>query len=127
MPELDVVLNGGVTDIAQVDDILTRVDGAMIGRQAYHNPYFLAELEQHLNPEWQLPSRRSVVEHMFPYIENELRSGERLGRITRHMVGLFAGLPGARSWRRYLSENAYRDGAGLEVVSAALDGLPDAA
>ncbi len=126
-PDLDIVLNGGVTEIAQVDSILARVDGAMIGRQAYHHPYLLAELEQHFNPEWQLPSRRAVIERMVPYIENELRSGERLGRITRHMVGLFAGMPGARSWRRYLSENAYREGAGLEVVSAALATLPDAA
>jgi tRNA-dihydrouridine synthase A len=126
-PDLEIFLNGGVTEVAQVDDILARVDGAMIGRQAYHHPYFLAELEQHLNPGWQPPTRRAVIEQMFPYIENELRNGERLGRITRHMVGLFSGLPGARSWRRYLSENAYREGAGLEVVAAALDGLPDAA
>jgi tRNA-dihydrouridine synthase A len=127
MPQLEIFLNGGVTEVAQVDDMLARVDGVMIGRQAYHRPYFLAELEHHLNPGWQKPSRRAIVEQMFPYIEEELRSGERLGRITRHMVGLFAGRPGARSWRRYLSENAYREGAGLEVVSAALDGLPDAA
>jgi tRNA-dihydrouridine synthase A len=127
LPELDIVLNGGVTEIAQVDDIFERVDGAMIGRQAYHRPYFLAELEQHLNPEWQAPTRRNIVEKMLPYIEAELRNGERLGRITRHMVGLFADRPGARAWRRYLSENAYREGAGLEVVSAALAALPDAA
>jgi tRNA-dihydrouridine synthase A len=126
-PELDIILNGGVTEVAQVDDIFERVDGAMIGRQAYHRPYFLAELEQHINPEWQAPTRRHIVERMLPYIEAELRNGERLGRITRHIVGLFAGLPGARAWRRYLSENAHREGAGPEVVLAALDALPDSA
>ena len=126
-PNLEIILNGGISKITHVETVLSKVDGAMIGRQAYHHPYFLAELEQHLHPEWQMPSRRAVIERMLPYIEDELRAGERLGQITRHMVGLFAGMPGARSWRRYLSENAYRDGAGLEVVSAALAALPDAA
>lgn len=125
-PDLEIVLNGGVTEIAQVDDILTRVDGAMIGRQAYHHPYFLAELEQHLNPEWQPPSRDSVIEQMLPYIDDELRAGERLGRISRHMVGLYSGIPGARAWRRYLSENAFRQGAGVEVIHEALDAMSQA-
>ena len=119
-PELEIVLNGGVTEIAHVDDILERVDGVMIGRQAYHHPYFLAELQQHMNPGSKLLDRREIIERMIPYIENELADGERLGRITRHMVGLFAGMPGARAWRRYLSENAYRDGAGLNVLREAI-------
>jgi len=125
-PDLEIVLNGGVTEIDQVDSILTKVDGAMIGRQAYHHPYFLAELEQHLNPEWQIPSRHSVIEQMIPYIDDELRDGERLGRITRHMVGLFSGMPGARAWRRYLSEHAFRKGAGVEVINEALDAMSQA-
>ena len=126
-PGLDIVLNGGITDIGQVDDVLGRLDGVMIGRQAYHHPYFLAELYQHMNPGAKLPHRRDIVERMIPYIENELASGERLGRITRHMVGLFAGMPGARAWRRYLSENAYREGAGVNVLLEALDAIPVAA
>jgi tRNA-dihydrouridine synthase A len=125
-PNLEIFLNGGVTEIAQVDDILTRVDGAMIGRQAYHHPYFLAELEQHLNPQWQMPSRDDVINQMLPYIENEIRNGERLGHISRHMVGLYSGVPGARAWRRYLSENAYRQGAGVEVIHEALDAMSQA-
>jgi len=126
-PELEVVLNGGLSNIEQVEMVLGHVDGVMIGRQAYHHPYFLAELEQHFNSRWQMPQRRSVVEQMIPYIEAELRKGERLGRITRHMVGLFAGMPGARAWRRYISENAYRDGAGVEVIREAVDAMPVAA
>ena len=126
-PELQIVINGGITAIDQVDAVLKRVDGAMIGRQAYHHPWFLAELEQHLNPAFEPPSRRAVIERMVPYIEQELEDGERLGRITRHMVGLFAGMPGARAWRRYLSENAYREGAGVEVLFEALDAMPVAA
>jgi tRNA-dihydrouridine synthase A len=125
--ELEIILNGGVQAIDQVDDVLAQVDGVMIGRQAYHHPYFLAELEQHLDSNYTLPDRRLIVEQMISYIEQQLAEGEKLGRITRHMLGLFAGQPGARAWRRYLSENAYRDGAGIDVVLAALDAMPMAA
>jgi tRNA-dihydrouridine synthase A len=126
-PELNIVLNGGVQTVGQVDAALAELDGVMIGRQAYQQPYFLAELEHHLNPQWPKPGRRSVVEQMLPYIKSELANGERLSRITRHMSGLFAGEAGARAWRRTLSENAFRDGAGVDVVMAALDAMPMAA
>ena len=126
-PELEIVLNGGVRALDQVDEILMQVDGVMIGRQAYHHPYFLAELERHLHPDYSLPERRDIVEQMIPYIEQQLDQGEKLNRITRHMLGLFAGQPGARAWRRYLSENSYCDGAAVDVVLAALDAMPMAA
>ena len=126
-PELEIVVNGGITDVGQVDSALEYVDGVMIGRQAYHQPWLLAELEQHFDPDFEVPSRRAIIERMVPYIERQLEEGERLGRITRHMVGLFAGMPGARAWRRYLSENAYRENAGVEVLFAALDAMPVAA
>jgi tRNA-dihydrouridine synthase A len=126
-PDLDIVLNGGVTSVEQVDEILSHVDGVMIGRQAYHDPYLLARIEAHLNPGWQPPSRHAVIERMLPYIENELAAGERMGRITRHMLGLFTGEPGARAWRRHLSENAFRDGAGTEVLVEAMQKMPVAA
>jgi len=127
LPELEIVLNGGITTVEQVDEVLSMVDGVMIGRQAYHDPYFLAVLEQHFNPGWQPPDRQAVVSAMLAYIEKELARGERLGRITRHMLGLFAGQPGARAWRRSISENAFRDGAGPEVLIDALDKMPAAA
>ena len=127
LPELEIVLNGGITAVEQVDDLVGKVDGVMIGRQAYHDPYFLAILEQHFNPRWHPPNRHAVVAEMLPYIEKELARGERLGGITRHMLGLFAGQPGARAWRRYISENAFRDGAGPEVLIDALDKMPAAA
>lgn len=126
-PDLCIVLNGGIKQISDVDEVLSNVDGVMIGRQAYHDPYFLARLEQHLDPSIPQPDRREIVKSMLPYIDNELARGERLGRITRHMLGLFAGEPGARAWRRYLSENAFREGAGTEVLLDALDRLPIAA
>ena len=126
-PELEVVLNGGIRTVADVDAALQQVDGVMIGRQAYQQPYFLAEIERHLDPTFEYPARRAIVEQMLPYIERELAAGERLGRITRHMLGLFAGQPGARAWRRYLSEHAFREAAGVETVVAALDAMPEAA
>jgi tRNA-dihydrouridine synthase A len=126
-PELEIVLNGGVTNLDQVDQFLEHVDGVMIGRQAYHHPYFLAELEQHFRPEWSMPDRRSIVAQMILYIEAQLGEGERLGRIARHLVGLFAGQPGARSWRRHISEHAHREGAGVEVIHDALAAMPVAA
>ena len=127
LPDAEIVLNGGITTVEQVDTVLGHVDGVMIGRQAYHDPYFLATLEQHLNPGWIAPDRRDVVARMIPYIERQLARGERLGRITRHMLGLFTGQPGARSWRRYISENAFKDGAGPEVLLKAIDKMPVAA
>ena len=125
--DLQIVLNGGVTDLARVDEVLPHVDGVMIGRQAYHNSYFLAELEQHLRPEWAPPDRHDVVEQMMAYAESELSNGEPMARITRHMLGLFAGQPGARAWRRHLSENARSGEAGPEVLRAALHTMPIAA
>jgi tRNA-dihydrouridine synthase A len=127
LPDAEIVLNGGISTIDQVDAVLGHVDGVMIGRQAYHDPYFLATLEQHFNPDWPAPDRRDVVAQMIPYIERELARGERLGRITRHMLGLFTGQPGARAWRRFVSENAFKDGAGPEVLLQALDKMPVAA
>ena len=126
-PELEVVVNGGFTDLDSVEAALEKVDGVMIGRQAYHQPYFLAELEAHLKPGWSPPMRAEVVERMLPYIDRELAGGVPLNSISRHMLGLFAGQPGARAWRRYISEHAHRPGAGSEVLVNALNAMPHAA
>lgn len=126
-PELEIVINGGLVDIPQVEAALQNVDGAMIGRQAYHQPYFLAELEHHFNPGWPMPTRREVVEALLPYVESVLSTGEPLHRITRHILGLFAGQPGARTWRRTISENAHRQDVGAELIINALNAMPIAA
>lgn len=126
-PDLEIVINGGLAELGDVDEVLQHVDGAMIGRQAYQQPYFLAELEHHFDSTFELPDRGEVVERMLPYIEAVLSSGEPLGRVTRHMLGLFAGQPGARAWRRHISENAHRNGAGTEVLINALNAMPQAA
>ena len=126
-PELEIFINGGLASVEHVETALGHVDGAMIGRQAYHQPYFLAELERHFNPEWAMPSRREIVEEMAPYVDRQLADGAPLNSITRHMLGLFAGQPGARSWRRYVSEHTHREGAGSEVLINALNAMPVAA
>lgn len=123
-PELEIVINGGLTEIGHVDAVLQQVDGAMIGRQAYHQPYFLAELERHFNSATGVSSREDVVEQMLPYIDRQLANGVPLNSISRHMLGLFAGQPGARAWRRYISEHAHREGAGSEVLVNALNAMP---
>ncbi len=122
-PEFEIVLNGGVTDLQTIDEVLQHVDGVMIGREAYHRPYFLAEIEQHLNPDYRLPQARDIIEKMFPYIEEQMAEGVPLMRISRHMMGLIGGQPGARKWRRYISEHAHLAGAGPDVL---LDAFPRA-
>ena len=126
-PDLTVILNGGITTVDDCRDHLQHVDGAMIGRQAYHQPWFLTDLESAFGNSSPPAERRDVVLQMIPYIERELASGAFLKHITRHMLGLFAGQPGARAWRRFLSENAHRHGAGVDIVLEALDRLPAAA
>ena len=121
-PDLNIVLNGGIATTDQALAHLAHVDGVMIGRKSYHEPYFLAELEGALfgHDGWQVPSRHQLVESMIPYIERQLSQGIALHNITRHLLGLFAGQPGARAWRRHLSEYAHRPGAGIDVMYAAL-------
>ncbi len=128
-PNLEIILNGGISDTDLVLGHLEHVDGVMIGRQAYHDPYFLTELEKALfgTADSQAPDRHGIIESMIPYIEQQMSAGAELQHITRHMLGLFAGQPGARAWRRYLSQNAHLPGAGIEVLRDALAKLPEAA
>ncbi|MGH8223485.1 MAG: tRNA dihydrouridine(20/20a) synthase DusA [Woeseiaceae bacterium] len=126
-PELTVTLNGGVAGIEQVIEHLRHVDGVMIGREAYQNPWLLTELERAVYGVENVPDRQEVLAAMGRYIERELRDGVALKQITRHLLGLFNGQPGAKAWRRYLSEHSQRPGAGIEVVHAALERLSRAA
>jgi tRNA-dihydrouridine synthase A len=128
-PDLRVVLNGGIATTDEVSEHLDHVDGVMIGRQAYHDPFLLTEIEkQHYGGgKWQPPSRRQIIQNMIPYIERQMSEGVALNRMTRHLLGLFAGQPGARAWRRHLSENAHLPGAGVDVLKRALEKLPEAA
>ncbi len=127
--DLAIILNGGITSIDECRSHLEHVDGVMIGRQAYQSPWFLTELEQAFGTVagYVVPDRYEVMQRITPYIEREIAGGAELKHITRHLLGLFASQPGARAWRRYLSENAHLLGAGIEVLYAALEKLQRAA
>ncbi len=125
-PELKIILNGGLKAPAAALAGLADLDGLMFGREAYQNPYCLADVDAlYFGDRQAPPSRHDVVRAMLPYIEQQRHRGQRLGAITRHMTGLFQGQPGARAWRRYLAENAYKSGAGSEVVLAAASFIPE--
>ncbi|MCG3760591.1 tRNA dihydrouridine(20/20a) synthase DusA [Vibrio cincinnatiensis] len=124
-PHLSIAINGGVKSLAEALEHLQHVDGVMIGREAYQSPYLLAEVDQQIFGLDRPVKRRSqVVQEMYPYIEQQLSQGVYLGHITRHMLGLFQNMPGARQWRRYISENAHKPGSGVDVVEQALAKIP---
>jgi tRNA-dihydrouridine synthase A len=121
-PELEVILNGGVEDLDRAAAHLARVDGVMIGRAAYRNPYLLAGVDQRFFGETRPAlDREAVVRALLPYVSERLSRGVPLKAIARHILGLFSGLPGARAWRRHLSTAAHRPGAGPDVIEAALE------
>ncbi|MGO1247039.1 MAG: tRNA dihydrouridine(20/20a) synthase DusA [Oceanisphaera sp.] len=125
-PELTIAINGGIKTLAEANTHLRQLDGVMLGREVYQNPYILAQVDGALFDEhYQIPSRHEVVRQLLPYIEQQLSQDTYLGNITRHTLGIFQGLPGARAWRRYLSENAHKKGAGPEVVEAAMAKVPE--
>jgi tRNA-dihydrouridine synthase A len=123
-PQLQIVINGGFKTLAQVERQLAHLDGVMIGREAYQNPWILAAADQRIfgEPE-SVQTRRQVVEKMLPFIEQQQAAGVPLHRLTRHMLGLFQGRPGARSWRRKLSEGAHLPGADTRLINQALGEL----
>ncbi|WP_376691326.1 tRNA dihydrouridine(20/20a) synthase DusA [Wenzhouxiangella sp. EGI_FJ10409] len=121
--DLTVILNGGLTDAASVHRQLEYVDGVMLGRAAYQNPWLLAELSHDLG--WPAAvSREAVVEAMVDYARRHIESGGRLNQVARHMLGLFHGQPGARHWRRHLSQNMHLDGASADLLLEAVPSLP---
>ncbi len=121
-PDLDFIINGGFTTQDAIMEQYQHVDGVMIGRAAYQNPYLLAEIEQALFANGSpLPSRYEILERFMEYVQQNLDQGVYLGHMTRHILGMFLGQPGARAYRRYISEHAYREGAGVEVIKCAME------
>jgi tRNA-dihydrouridine synthase A len=121
-PDLEIVLNGGVQSLDEAAAHLAKVDGVMIGRAAYQTPYILADADMRFfSDAAPVRTREEVVADFLPYVERRLSEGVPLKSITRHMLGLFNGLPGARTWRRHLAEEAHRPGAGTEVIEAAVE------
>ena len=128
-PDLHVSINGGITSLDQVKQFLADgLDGVMIGRTAYHDPSsVLGAADPEIYGTGAARSPEEAVQAMLPYIAAHLAAGGKLHQITRHMLGLFAGRPGARGWRRALSEGAHRPGAGVDLVESALAGVVDLA
>jgi tRNA-dihydrouridine synthase A len=120
-PGLTLVLNGGIETLDQAEGHLGRMDGVMLGRAAYHDPYLLAEVDGRLfGSVTPALSRAEVVERLLPWAESQVAQGVPVFRITRHILGLYRGQRGGRAWRRHLTENAHRPGAGVEIISQAL-------
>ena len=122
-PDAEMIINGGIKTLAESRLHLEHMDGVMLGREPYANPYLLAEVDSEIfGAETALaPSRLQILRAYYPYVERQLQQGLALNHITRHLMGLFHGQPNGRLWRRYLSENANRRGAGIEVLEQAAD------
>ncbi len=124
-PELFVEINGGIHTLDEAAEHLDKVDAVMIGRAAYDTPYIFADADRRIyGEEYEPPTRHEVVEAMLPYVEERLAAGDKLSYITTHLLSLFAYQPGARRWRRHISEHAHRDDAGAEVLEQALAMVP---
>ena len=121
-----MIINGGIRTLAEVHAHLARLDGVMLGRAAYHDPYLLAQIEAALYGA-PLPSRVEVLRRMRPYVESELARGTALKHISRHLLGLYQGEPGARAFRRTLSEGAHLPGADWCLLEQALEACDVAA
>jgi len=127
-PDLTIILNGGIASLSEAQAHLTQVDGVMLGRAAYHTPALLGDVDARLFGAGEQVSAIEAVKRYRPYIARELAAGVHLAAMSRHMLGLFHGAPGARTWRRILTVESIKAGAGLEVVDAALaavSGLQD--
>lgn len=116
-PQLEFIINGGITSLEQAQQQLQWVDGVMIGREAYHNPWILADADQLIFGVTQpVMDRHQIVEALIPYVEKELAQGTPLNRITRHILGLFHGRPGAKQWRRMISEESHKAGTDCQLI-----------
>ncbi|RLK50509.1 tRNA-U16,U17-dihydrouridine synthase [Alkalispirillum mobile] len=127
-PQLEVVLNGGITALEEIETALQEgLDGVMVGREAYGNPWALAGWDRALYGAAGagVPDRHAAVRAFLPYVEAQLAAGARLQHLARHILGLFNGCPGGRRWRRHISEQAHKDGAGPEVIEQALALVPE--
>ena len=120
-PDAEIIINGGITTLEQSIKHLNHLDGVMMGREAYTNPYILATVDQDIyGASHPVKSREKIAEQFLDYIDNEMSKGTKLHAMTRHILGLFHGMPGARLFRRHISENAYKSTATIDVLTTAL-------
>ena len=120
-PDEEIIINGGITSIEEINSHLKKTDGVMIGRAAYHTPYLLAEIEKEIFKNETIPSRQEVIENLIPYVKDELKKGTRLNQIMRHTLGLFHGQTGSSYWKRYLSENMCVRDADVQKIDHLMD------
>ena len=121
-PQLEIVINGGINSLEAAHELLQGLDGVMLGRVIYHNPYLLTQVDsQFYAVEHPIKSRQDLILQLIPYVKDQLERGERLHNISRHLLGMFHGAEGARGWRRYISEHATKRGATEQVLLRALE------
>ncbi|MES9861737.1 MAG: tRNA dihydrouridine(20/20a) synthase DusA [Candidatus Thiodiazotropha sp. LLP2] len=114
---LEIIINGGITSLEQAQQNLNHVDGVMIGREAYQNPWILAQADELIyGCDASARNRHQIIDELMPYVAAELSAGTPINRITRHILGLFQGQPGARKWRRMLSEEAHKPGSDSSLI-----------
>lgn len=119
--DLEIIINGGIETIAASMEHLEHVDGVMLGREVYHNPFVMSQVDEVIYGDCStVRSRKDILESYFPYVEQQLVDGCHLKHLSRHLLGLFQGLPGAKAWRRFLSENAHKEGSGVELLQEAM-------
>ena len=104
-PDLEIIINGGITKVSEINDHMKFCDGVMIGRAIYQNPYSLVEIEKEIFKTNNNPSREEVVKKLLEYLDNEVKKGTKVNHIMRHTVGLYHGQVGSKDWKRYLSDN----------------------
>lgn len=121
-PHLEIIINGGITTLEQCQQHLQHVDGVMVGREAYHNPWLLAQVDSALyGVDDTFQDRKAVLEAFLDYVQAQQAAGVALNHMSRHILGLFQGMPGARAFRRLISENAHKQNAGLELLCNAAE------
>ena len=120
-PNLEIIINGGITTTEQIKEHLNNLDGVMIGRSIYHSPYFLADIEREIFNNNNVPSREEIVKKIVEYCQVEVKKGTRVNQVMRHTVGLFHGINGANFWKRYLSDNMLVRDADVSKVNYMLD------
>ena len=125
-PQLEIIINGGITTLEQCQHHLQFVDGVMVGREAYHNPWLLAQVDSQLYaaPD-SFNQRKAVIDAFIPYVEQQLSQGGTLAPMSKPILGLFQGIAGARYWRRYISENAFKPNADAKILLQAMQKILD--
>ena len=124
-PDLEIIINGGIKTIDECKQHLTHVDGVMLGREVYHNPFIMQEVDSRCYHDTNntIKSEFDILDMYIDYMQKQLEQGVYLKHMSRHLLGLFSGKPGAKAWRRHISENAYKEGVGVDVIQQAATNL----